>query len=147
MIDGKTAPWAALVLRLGLGTMFIAHGLLKVFVFTMPGTAGFFASQGLPGGMWFAGLMVIAEVAGGALLVLGVYARWIALALLPILLGASWIHSGNGWLFTSENGGWEYPVFLATAALALALLGNGALAPNMPPLGRLVGLSGTAKSA
>jgi len=138
MIDNATAPWAAFALRLALGAMFVAHGLLKIFVFTLPGTAGFFASQGLPEGLWFAGLMIAAEIGGGILLILGIYARWIALALLPILLGASWIHAGNGWLFTSENGGWEYPVFLAVAAVALALLGNGALAPKLPSLGRLL---------
>ena len=49
MIDTKTAPYAALVLRVALGAMFLAHGLwLKYFVFTLPGTAMFFESLGLP---------------------------------------------------------------------------------------------------
>ena len=47
------------------------------------------------------------------------------LALVPVLLGAAAAHWGNGWPFMAQNGGWEYPVFLAVAALAQALLGNG----------------------
>ena len=147
MIDSSTAPWAAFALRLALGVMFVAHGLLKIFVFTLPGTAGFFAGQGLPGGLWFAWLMVAAEVGGGILLILGIYARWVALALLPILFGAAWVHAGNGWLFSNENGGWEYPIFLAVAAIVQTLLGNGALAPNLPPLGTLLGFERRVRAA
>ena len=116
----------ALALRLGLGTMFIAHALLKYFVFTLPGTAQFFASLGLPPALGY--LTFAAELAGGALLVLGVYARWVALALVPVLLGATWAHLGNGWLFSAPNGGWEYPAFLALAALVQFMVGDGAWA-------------------
>ena len=49
MIDTRTAPYAALVLRVSLGVMFIAHALLKILVFTLPGTAQFFDSVGFPG--------------------------------------------------------------------------------------------------
>jgi putative oxidoreductase len=126
MIDKTTAPYAALVLRLTLGIMFIAHGLLKVFVFTLPGTVQFFESVGLPG--WTAYVVVAAELGGGVLLVLGVYTRWVAAALVPVLLGALSVHAGNGWLFTAPNGGWEYPAFLALAAVVQALLGDGAWA-------------------
>jgi hypothetical protein len=49
MIDFKTAPYAALILRVSTGFMLLAHGLLKVFVFTIPGTVGFFESLGFPG--------------------------------------------------------------------------------------------------
>ncbi len=125
MIDTKTAPYAALVLRVALGVMFIAHGFyLKIFVFTVGGTVGFFESLGLPGILAYA--TIAAESIGGLALVLGVYTRWVSLALIPVLLGASWVHFGNGWLFTAEGGGWEYPVFLTVAALAQALLGDGA---------------------
>ena len=124
MIDNRTAPYAAFVLRLALGVMFIAHALLKVFVFTLPGTVGFFESVGLPG--FLAYVTVLAEILGGVALIAGFQVRWISAALIPILLGATWVHSGNGWLFTSANGGWEYPAFLAVAALVQALLGAGA---------------------
>jgi putative oxidoreductase len=60
------------------------------------------------------------------MLVAGVYTRIAAFALLPFVLGATWAHSGNGWVFTAPNGGWEYPAFLSLAALAVGFLGNGA---------------------
>lgn len=123
MIDARTAPYAALLLRVSLGVMFIAHALLKVLVFTLPGTAQFFGSVGFPA--WTAYAVVAAELGGGLMLVAGIYSRWVALALVPILLGAVTVHWGNGWLFTAQNGGWEYPVFLTAAAVVQALLGDG----------------------
>ena len=97
---------AALVNRLALGTMFLAHGLLKVFVFTLPGTVGFFESIGFPG--WTAYLVTLAEIAGGAALILGIRTRWVAAALLPVLLGALYVHLGNGWVFSAPNGGCDH---------------------------------------
>ena len=126
MIDQKTAPYAAFVLRASLGMMFIAHALLKYAVFTLPGTAKFFESLGLPGPLAYA--TFFAELIGGALILAGVGTRYVAAALVPVLLGALWAHAGNGWLFTSPNGGWEYPAFLAAAAIVQALLGDGKFA-------------------
>ena len=124
MIDNRTAPYAALVLRVTLGVMFIAHSLvLKYFTFTLPGTAQFFESLGLPGALAY--FTFWAELVGGVLLVAGIGARWVALALIPILAGAAWVHLGNGWVFSAANGGWEYPVFLIAASLVQALLGDG----------------------
>lgn len=126
MIDNRTAPYAALVLRAALGVMFLAHGLTKLLVFTPAGTAGFFQSVGFPG---FLAYPVIAfEILGGAMLVLGIQARWVGAVAVVQLLAAASVHFGNGWSFANPNGGWEYPVFLAVAALGVALLGDGALA-------------------
>lgn len=119
---------ASLILRTGLGVMFIAHALLKVFVFTLPGTVKFFESVGLPGA--FAYLTVAVELTGGAALILGVYTRVVAFALIPVLLGATWVHAGNGWLFTAQNGGWEYPAFLTLVAAVVGLVGGGRYAVN-----------------
>ncbi|MEO8186127.1 MAG: DoxX family protein [Burkholderiaceae bacterium] len=126
MIDARTAPYAALTLRLALGAMFIAHALLKVLVFTLPGTVQFFESLGLPGVLAY--VTVGAELVGGVMPMLGIGTRWTAALLIPVLLGATWAHTPNGWLFTSPNGGWEYPAFLSVAAFAQALLGGGAYA-------------------
>jgi putative oxidoreductase len=120
-----TAPYGALVLRVALGTMFLVHSLyLKVVLYTLPGTVRFFESLGLPG--FAAHLTIATEVIGGTMLILGVKTRYAALALLPVLLGASWVHWKNGWLFTNAGGGWEYPVFLAVATVVQALVGDGA---------------------
>ena len=115
---------ASLTLRLGLGLMFIAHGLLKVLVFTLPGTVGYFESLGLPA--IFAYLTVLAEVGGGALILLGLYSGLVSLALIPVLAGALFMaHWQAGWLFSNPGGGWEYPAFLIVASIALVFLGDG----------------------
>lgn len=129
-----TNDYAALILRVALGVMFIAHGLLKVMVFTLPGTVGFFESVGFPG--WTAYAVTAAEIGGGVLLIAGVGVRAVSIALLPILLGALYVHFGSGWLFTNENGGWEYPAFLVIAAIVQALLGPGAYALQLPEAAR-----------
>jgi putative oxidoreductase len=126
MNDARQTALAALLLRLALGTMFVAHALLKIFVFTLPGTAAFFESLGLPGALGYA--TAFAELAGGVLLLLGVRTRVVALALVPVLLGATWAHAGNGWLFTAPKGGWEYPAFWTITLIVQALLGDGAYA-------------------
>ena len=126
MNDTTRIDVAALVLRLSLGTMFVAHAALKYFVFTPAGTVKFFQSIGLPGPLAYA--TIVAELVGGILLLLGAYTRVVSFALVPILIGATWAHSGNGWLFTSPNGGWEYPAFLTLAAVAAGLVGSGRLA-------------------
>ncbi len=126
MIDSRTAPYAATLLRVTLGVMFIAHALLKYFVFTLPGTAQYFQSLGLPGALGYA--TFAAELIGGLLILGGVYARWVALALVPVLLGATWAHANNGWVFSAPNGGWEYPAFLTLTALVMALMGDGKFA-------------------
>jgi putative oxidoreductase len=127
VIDSRTAPYAALILRVTLGVMFIAHSLvLKYFMYTLPGTAQFFESIGLPGALAY--LTFWAELLGGIALVAGFATRWVSLALIPILVGATWVHLGNGWVFSGANGGWEYPVFLIAVSLVQALLGDGAYA-------------------
>ena len=126
MIQQHTAAYAALVLRLALGVMFLAHGLLKVVVFTVPGTVQFFESVGLPGALAY--VTIAAELGAGMLLIAGFATRWAALATVPLLLGAAWVHVPNGWVFSAQGGGWEYPVFLAVAAVVQFLLGDGAFA-------------------
>ena len=145
MIDNRTASYAALLLRVSLGILFLAHGLLlKVFVFTIPGTVGYFQSIGYPG--FFAYLVIAGEIGGGLALLLGVKTRAISLLLLPIMIGATWQHIGNGWLFTAQNGGWEFPVFWTIALVAQALLGDGAFALRLSRASDPVGTLAAAHS-
>lgn len=126
MIDQRLAPYGALALRLALGIMFIAHAYLKYGVFTVAGFEAYLGSVGLPA--LLAWPIILAEVAGGIAILVGFHSRIVALALLPILLGALSVHAPNGWVFNAPNGGWEYPAFLAVAALVQALVGDGAFA-------------------
>jgi len=119
----NNSDYAALVLRMALAIMFIAHGLLKVMVFTLPGTVGFFESVGFPG--WSAYIVTFAEIGGGVLLLSGIATRAVSFALLPVLLGATYVHLGNGWVFSNADGGWEYPAFLTVVLVVQALLGPG----------------------
>lgn len=115
------------LLRISLGVMFLAHSvLLKYFMYTLTGTAGYFESIGLPG--FLAYVVFWMEAIGGAMLVLGIGTRWAAAALIPVLIGALWAHAGNGWVFSNANGGWEYPLYLIVLSGAQILLGDGAFA-------------------
>ena len=123
-MNDRFTSYAALLLRLSLGTMWLSHALLKLLVFTMPGFAAFLAAQGMPA--LLAWPVVLLELAGGTLILLGVRGRLVSLALLPVLIGAASVHVANGWVFTASGGGWEYPAFLIAASLIHALLGDGA---------------------
>ncbi|MBM6582272.1 DoxX family protein [Microvirga sp. BT689] len=127
MIDTRTAPYAALILRVTLGVLFLAHAGLKIFVFTPAGAAQFFGSLGLPPALAY--LTILIEAVGGVALILGFHTRWVSLALIPVLLGAiAFVHGPAGFFFNNPNGGWEYLAFWIAALATQALLGDGALA-------------------
>ena len=127
MINTRTAPYGIALLRVSLGVLFLAHVGLKIFVFTIPGFVGYFASLGLPA---VAAYGVIAlELLGGLAMMLGIYAPWVAIPLAVEMLGTIvMVHGHNGWLFTNKGGGWEYPAFWTISLVALTLLGDGAFA-------------------
>jgi putative oxidoreductase len=125
--------YGALLLRVSLGTMYLTHSVvLKWMTYGLDGTVQFFESIGLSAPLAYA--TVFAELIGGAMLVLGIQSRWVALALTPILVGALWVHAGNGWVFSAEGGGWEYPLYLIVLSVVQALVGDGAhaLSPSRP---------------
>lgn len=132
MTQDDLNDYAVTLLRVSLGVMYLAHSIvLKLLTFGLAGTAGYFESIGLPG--WLAYVTFAAEAIGGAMLVLGIYARWVAVALIPALLGAIiWAHGGAGWVFNAPGGGWEYPLYLIVLSVAQFLLGDGryALRPS-----------------
>ncbi|WP_425107017.1 DoxX family protein [Ancylobacter sp.] len=132
MIDSRSAPYGAFVLRVALGLMWVTHALLKYVVFTIPGFAGFLGSLGLPEAL--AWPVFLAELIGGVLIITGIYARHVALLLIPVMAGAMSVHIPNGWLFSAAGGGWEYPGFLIVASFALWLIGDGAFALRSRPL-------------
>jgi putative oxidoreductase len=126
MINLRSAPYGVTILRVTLGALFIAHAAIKVFVFTVPGFVGFFGSIGLPPVAAYAVLAL--EAVGGLALVLGIYVRWFSLLLAIEMVGVIYTHSANGFTFTNKGGGWEYPALWLAALVALAMLGDGAMA-------------------
>ena len=141
MIDTRTAAYGALILRVTLGTLLIAHFAMKYFVFTPAGTAQFFGSIGLPPALAY--LTMVVELVAGVALVLGLWARLAALVAVPVLIGAViFVHLANGFFFSAPNGGWEYPAFWAVALLVQSLVGDGAYALLPTPV-----KSGAARAA
>lgn len=137
MTTHTNADYAAFVLRVTSGVAFLAHGWMKVSLFTIPGTVAFFESLGLPG--IFAYLTILGELGGGLALILGVGVRAVSIPLIAILLGSVWVHSSFGWSFSNEGGGWEYPLFWAVVQGVVAVLGRGAFALRIPELDRRLG--------
>ena len=123
---------AAFILRVSLGILFLAHAGLQIFVFTLPGTAAYFAAQGFPA--WTAYAVVAGELAIGLGLILGILVRVASIASLPILVGALAVHLPNSWVFSASNGGWEFPALWIVLAVVQALLGAGAYAVKLPYL-------------
>ncbi len=120
----RPADLAAALLRATMGIYFLIHGGLKLFVFTPAGTAGFFASLGLPGALGY--LVIAAEILGGLALLAGFRVKLVSLALVPVLLGAAWFaHGSAGFIFSNAGGGWEFPLFWAIMLVVQALLGAG----------------------
>ncbi|WP_027350684.1 DoxX family protein [Halotalea alkalilenta] len=135
MIDSRTAPYAVLLLRLALGILFLAHAGLKLFVFTPAGTAGYFASLGLPASLAY--VTIVWEIAGALALILGVWPRLAALAVIPVLLGSIFtVHGAAGFFFTNTGGGWEFPALWIIGLIAVALAGDGAHALRPTPFGK-----------
>ncbi len=122
-----TAPYGIAALRISQGALFVAHGAIKLFVFTPAGTVGYFGSLGLPAPLAY--LTILIEILGGLALIAGVFTRVVSLALVPVMLGALVLaHASKGFLFSSPGGGWEFPAFWIVALLAQAALGAGAFA-------------------
>lgn len=120
--------WGILVLRLGIGIMFAAHGLQKAFgFFSGPGIKGFsqmLSGLGFAPALPWAYLAAYTEVLGGVFLIVGLYTRSSAAMLLVlIVIAAIKVHLGKG--FFLSNGGFEYTFVIAAACLSLVLLGPG----------------------
>ena len=144
MLDTKTTtPYAALLLRVSMGVLFLAHGgLLKLGTFGIAGTMGFFGSLGFP--PILGAVVIFAEIGAGLALIAGFGVRAVSLLALPIMIGATIQHLGSGWLFSAPGGGWEFPAFWTVLLLVQAGLGAGAYALDA---NRLVGRQGVPAKA
>lgn len=125
------------LLRIHFGIILLAHGWLKVYVFSIAGTVGYFSSIGLP--PIIAYLVIFGELVGGLALILGIQTRLAAALAVPIVFGAAVINGGNGWLHSASGGGWEYAASLTVIAVSLAIMGSGQyLRININPLNRFL---------
>ncbi|MGE4371411.1 MAG: DoxX family protein [Xanthobacter sp.] len=131
-MDMRTGPYSLFILRVSLGLMWVCHALMKLFIFMVPGFAGFLESQGLPGVL--AVPVIAAECLGGLALIGGIYVRPVAMLLIPVMAGAMSVHIPNGWVFSAAGGRWEYPAFLIASSLVVELTDEGAFALKPSPL-------------
>ena len=127
MNDADAIDLALLLLRLGLGAVMLAHGINHVWGGgKITGTAGWFGSMGMRPPLVQAWLASITEMAGGALLVLGLLTPFGCAAVVGVMTVAWAInHRGNGFFIFRPGEGWEYVMTLAIAATALGALGPG----------------------
>jgi len=129
--DNRTAPYAALFLRLSLSFLFFAHLYWK---FAIKGYGPWWVGMdeaGYPS--WVTYYTLAIEFAGAALLLLGVYTRYVALFALPVMLAVAyhWAIRKGLW-FT--GGGAELPIAWSMMLVTQILLGDGAWALRMPAL-------------
>ncbi len=132
MIDARTAPYAALLLRVGLGSLFLAHAGFEISTYTPAGTAGAFASADQPGLLAY--VAIAWEFLGASALIFGFMPRLVALTMIPVLLGAIFTFHGSAGFFNNPNGAWEFPAFWILALVAQALFGDGAFALEPTPV-------------
>ncbi len=122
---------AILVLRLGLGIMFVAHGLQMSFgLFAGPGVAGFskmLSGLGFAPAILWSYLAAYVVLFGGLFLILGICVRTAAFLLcIFISVAAIKVHLTKG--FFLSNGGFEYTFIIASVCVALIMLGAGKFA-------------------
>jgi putative oxidoreductase len=129
MIDQRTAPYAALLLRIALGLLFIVHIYWKFVIFGFDTWLSRLEEAGYS--MPVVIYVLCAEFAAALLLIPGILTRWVSLFALPLLLGASqfWLVR-TGFFFTVS--GAELPMLWGLALIVQALLGDGAYALGLP---------------
>ncbi len=131
-IDSRKSGLAIAALRWLIGLLFIAHLYWKFFVFP-PGFEGWWRNFETNGYPWFVPYYVFsAEIAGAVLIIPGIWARWVSLYAVPMMIGASHFWAvRNGFYFTA--GGAELPVIWTALLVIVALLGDGAYAITPSP--------------
>lgn len=127
MARGGLEPYGAMVLRVVLGAVYIAHAYLALVVMGPAKAVEYQRAVHIPLpeiGVWY---LIVAHGLGGILLVLGLMVRWAALANIPIVAGALWlVHLPQGFFILDDKNGYEYVLVLLAATIAQALLGAGA---------------------
>jgi len=134
------------LLRAAVGTIFIAHGAQKLFVYGLSGVAGAFGQLGVPFPEVTGPLVALLEFFGGIALLVGLLTRYAALGLAITMIGAMVLVHAPGGFFLPN--GIEFTLLLSAASLAFAIMGAGEFsvdallarrrqqAPRTAPVGR-----------
>jgi putative oxidoreductase len=124
-MDTRTAPYAALFLRLSLSFFFIAHLYRKFAVLGFDSWWSGWIKEGYP--EWVLSYCLIAEFSGAILLLLGIYTRYVSLMLMPLMIALvyHWAIRKGFWF---GNGGAEFVLAWLMMLITQVLLGDGACA-------------------
>lgn len=128
----RTPQLGIAILRIVVGIVFAAHGTQKLFTIGFGGVAHMFQGLGIPQPHIAAIVVTLVEFLGGIALILGLATRYAALLLaIDMAVAILKVHLHNG--FFSSKGGYEFPLTLLAACLALALAGPGSPALDQFP--------------
>lgn len=121
-MDQKSINLALLILRLGVGVIFIAHGLSKLL-----NTVGIAQAVGLSATLVF--ILGIIEMLAGLSVVLGILVRYAALVLALVMIGAIYfkVYVWQVPFIAAKATGWELDLILLAVNLALVLTKGGGL--------------------
>lgn len=137
------AQYGITLLRVMIGIIFVMHGGMKLFVMGLDGTAGFFGQIGIPFAYANAVLVTFVELVGGALLVAGLFTRFVTpLIAATMVVAIATVHGSKGF-FLPE--GYEFALTMLVANVSLFLTGSGALALDNV-IGRERGSAGAASA-
>src|SRR5437764_13501403 len=127
-IYGAANAYAEPILPIGLGAVLIPHGMQKLFGafggMGLTNNAALFERLGYTPGMFWGTLVGSTELVGGILLVLGLFTRFAAAAVLIFMIVAVKFTSARGGFFWSTQG-FEYPLLIAVCALFFLIRGGG----------------------
>jgi putative oxidoreductase len=124
--DRVTGPqrWGLTILRVVVGLVFFVHGSQKLFLMGFGGVAGFLGALGVPAPGLFAVIVTLVEFFGGLALILGLFTRVAAVPLAVDMLAAI-LTVPLPYGFFTNNSGYEFPLVLLAASIALAVDGAG----------------------
>jgi putative oxidoreductase len=122
-----SASQAAILLRVTVATLLIIHGISRILHDGVGGFGSFLDAQGFPAGTVIAWGITLFEIAGGLLMALGYYTRWIAAAfILELIMGIVLVHAKHGWFVVGGgSNGVEYSVLLITCLVVIAAQSKG----------------------